>query len=671
MARQKLIHLHTSGLTSQSSVLTEGEHALSLGEIAVQHNPTTAKLYIRLSDASGTPSNNIATFVDQTQVEHLISLTAATISNEIGDLRDSISAETTRATSAETTLRDAIAEIRQSISSATSDTTALQEALSAETQARREADSALSQSITTNAGNISQNTTDIGNLQQWLGEGFENKSVAEQLGDGFAVSSVTQQLAAVKTTADGALQSIASGTSHDYVTVTIGEKSNNSQTVSVEVATAEVATATTVGAGLADAKDVKNYVDGQVGLSNTAINDINDKIGTGFSKNSGETVAEQLAAVKATADGAIQLVASGTSHDYVTVTVTAPDSAQTQTVSVEVATAPIASATTNTHALADVYDVKTYVDGLDSEMNRRVSGLETDNTNTKSMLDGFAVTQGSVKDYVDNTVATQVSSVYKVKGTKQTYADLIALPESGNTIGDVWNVVAQSVVGTAPNQTVYPAGTNFVWTGTEWDALGGTVDLSPYMLTSTFDTWSGGTYTQKINAIESSANTEYDARIAGDNALQAQLGQGFTSAATVADAIHDLETATTETNEAISAEESARTEADAAINAKIGNGFTSASGNTITDRMVDVENKASDNQSSISDIEETIGSGFTNTSGNTITDKFEALATTANGAVQSVSVKNTATNGITATEDTTSHDVELNFDAMVIDCGTY
>ena len=287
------------------------------------------------------------------------------------------------------------------------------------------------------------------------------------------------------------------------------------------------------------------------------------------------------------------------------------------------------------------------------------------------MLDGFNVTQGSVKDYVDSTVSTQVSSVYKVKGTKATYADLIALPESGNTIGDVWNVVTQSVVGTAPNQTVYPAGTNFVWDGSEWDALGGTVDLSPYMLTSTFNTWSGGTYTQKIQAIESSANTEYDARVAGDNALQAQIGSGFDSSTTIADAIADLESASTETNEAISAETSARTEADAAINAKIGNGFTSASGNTITDRMVAVENKASGNQSSITDIEETIGSGFTNTSGNTITDKFEALATTANGAVQSVSVKNTATNGITATEDGTSHDVELNFDAMVIDCGTY
>lgn len=63
-----------------------------------------------------------------------------------------------------------------------------------------------------------------------------------------------------------------------------------------------------------------------------------------------------------------------------------------------------------------------------------------------------------------------VTSVFVYKGTKTTYGDL---PSTGNVVGDVWNVETA--------YQTYPAGTNFVWNGTTWDALGGTVDLSPYL----------------------------------------------------------------------------------------------------------------------------------------------------------------------------------------------
>ena len=51
---------------------------------------------------------------------------------------------------------------------------------------------------------------------------------------------------------------------------------------------------------------------------------------------------------------------------------------------------------------------------------------------------------------------SDISSMYKHKGTKATKADL---PTSGNTAGDVWNVTAEK-------------GMNYVWTGSEWDAIG-------------------------------------------------------------------------------------------------------------------------------------------------------------------------------------------------------
>ena len=58
-----------------------------------------------------------------------------------------------------------------------------------------------------------------------------------------------------------------------------------------------------------------------------------------------------------------------------------------------------------------------------------------------------------------------VTSVYKVKGSKASYS---ALPSTGNVTGDVWNLD--------------DTGANYVWTGTAWDKLSETVDLSGYML---------------------------------------------------------------------------------------------------------------------------------------------------------------------------------------------
>lgn len=62
-----------------------------------------------------------------------------------------------------------------------------------------------------------------------------------------------------------------------------------------------------------------------------------------------------------------------------------------------------------------------------------------------------------------------LASAYKYKGSKATYADL---PTTGNEAGDVWNIE------TADPDHDIKAGDNVGWTGTEWDVLGGNVDLS-------------------------------------------------------------------------------------------------------------------------------------------------------------------------------------------------
>lgn len=62
----------------------------------------------------------------------------------------------------------------------------------------------------------------------------------------------------------------------------------------------------------------------------------------------------------------------------------------------------------------------------------------------------------------DYALKTDISGVYKYKGS---VANEAALPVSGQTTGDVYNIEADSTYG--------PAGTNVAWTGSAWDALGG------------------------------------------------------------------------------------------------------------------------------------------------------------------------------------------------------
>lgn len=78
-------------------------------------------------------------------------------------------------------------------------------------------------------------------------------------------------------------------------------------------------------------------------------------------------------------------------------------------------------------------------------------------------------TTSFVKNAVDS-IKTDLASVYIYKGSKPSYDQL---PSSGNSVGDVWNV--EAAYGTTP------AGTNYAWTGSEWDPLGGSVDLSNYL----------------------------------------------------------------------------------------------------------------------------------------------------------------------------------------------
>lgn len=66
-----------------------------------------------------------------------------------------------------------------------------------------------------------------------------------------------------------------------------------------------------------------------------------------------------------------------------------------------------------------------------------------------------SVDWSNVQNKPDLALKSDITGLYRYKGSKVNYA---ALPESGNQVGDVWNVE--------------DTGMNYAWTGTAWDALG-------------------------------------------------------------------------------------------------------------------------------------------------------------------------------------------------------
>ena len=94
-----------------------------------------------------------------------------------------------------------------------------------------------------------------------------------------------------------------------------------------------------------------------------------------------------------------------------------------------------------------------------------------DNLTSQSTTAALSANQGRILDSKITDLQSKLTAIFTYKGTKATYEELEAVESP--TVGDVYNVEA------AHNNV--PAGTNWVWNGTDWDALAGTVDLSGYV----------------------------------------------------------------------------------------------------------------------------------------------------------------------------------------------
>lgn len=117
-------------------------------------------------------------------------------------------------------------------------------------------------------------------------------------------------------------------------------------------------------------------------------------------------------------------------------------------------TAPTATSGTNTTQIATTAFVSAAVSG------------KADSSTT---LAGYGITNAYTKTETDTAISTAISALgnlYEYKGSVATYANLPASPSTG----DVYNV--EAAYGD------YPAGTNWAWNGTAWDALGGAFSIT-------------------------------------------------------------------------------------------------------------------------------------------------------------------------------------------------
>lgn len=98
-----------------------------------------------------------------------------------------------------------------------------------------------------------------------------------------------------------------------------------------------------------------------------------------------------------------------------------------------------------------------------------IEWVKPDTTTVEGLQTAISGIESDVSD-----LQSKISGAYHYKGSVDTYS---ALPTNAET-GDVYNIASED------KANGIKAGDNVAWTGTEWDVLGGTIDLSGYVTTT-------------------------------------------------------------------------------------------------------------------------------------------------------------------------------------------
>lgn len=185
------------------------------------------------------------------------------------------------------------------------------------------------------------------------------------------------------------------------------------------------------------------------------------------------TAVDNMAAIIAAPTAATQAAASASQAD------TSATNAQTSETNAATSASNAAASASNASASATIATTKaseatssaTSASASANSASESATSASTSATNAQTWAEGAdsAVTtlggKHSAKGWasIAKQYAESIGAALKYKGSVSTYS---ALPSTGQEIGDTWNVL--------------DTGDNYAWTGTEWDKLSGTVDLSAY-----------------------------------------------------------------------------------------------------------------------------------------------------------------------------------------------
>lgn len=129
---------------------------------------------------------------------------------------------------------------------------------------------------------------------------------------------------------------------------------------------------------------------------------------------------------------------------------------------------------------------------MSKEDKERLDNLVYDGLDSNDQNRALSANQGNV---LLGKIETIKLSAYKVKGSVENISDI---PLVDIQQGDVYNILNSFYI----NNKKYPEGTNVVWTGTQFDPLGGTVDFKDYSTTEQIN--------EIVTTLENNVNNSLD-----------------------------------------------------------------------------------------------------------------------------------------------------------------
>ena len=200
-----------------------------------------------------------------------------------------------------------------------------------------------------------------------VGDAYYTLTAADNTVTGAATAKLTAVVKAVEDKEaiwDTLLSSISHGTDGQYVTTTVGTKTDKDQSVAVALTFGELSAGT---AGVAKAEEAKAYVDGKI--TDLSVSATGDTLVSADSTGKAVTVGAtpDLTAAVEKANSALQTISA--SGDYISVTAKSNNN--------QVVSLTTADLTAGTAGLAEATDVKQYVDGL---VGTPLSGVSVNNT---------------------------------------------------------------------------------------------------------------------------------------------------------------------------------------------------------------------------------------------------------------------------------------------------